>query len=113
LSFLDYSDSCSIFGNAIDNALTACKQLRAVNKPAELFVQISRQQKIAAITIRNDILPGSIIYQNEHFISTKTDSRFHGYGIPIMKATINRIGGSILIDYDENQFTLSILLMEH
>ena len=47
-------------------------------------------------------------YQAEHFITTKRDKEFHGYGLKSIRYTVNKYDGAVSIDTKENWFDSKI-----
>ena len=43
-------------------------------------------------------------------LTTKADARFHGFGMKSMRSTVEKYGGSLVAEQDENWFSLKILI---
>ena len=48
LSFLSYMDTCTIFANALDNAVKACSEIKEGERKIELFL---KRKKICLILL--------------------------------------------------------------
>ncbi|MFQ7026339.1 MAG: GHKL domain-containing protein [Acutalibacteraceae bacterium] len=51
LSFLSYMDTCTIFANALDNAVKACSEIKEGERKIELFLK--RKKDMLNIVIKN------------------------------------------------------------
>ena len=92
-------DVCSIFANALDNAIEACQ---LITDDMEKWISLSLNKTNESIFIKL-----SNTMTTEDNVSNKENS-LHGYGIQNMKATISRYGGIGKVETDDNIFTLSI-----
>ena len=108
-------DICTIFANAIDNAIEACERL-----PEEsdrwIKLKIKRTDKFFSISLINSMVEdkktgviNKIFYDGERF-TTKKDKSLHGYGTKNMKAAISRYDGIERVSAEGGVFTLSIIL---
>lgn len=106
-SFVQDSDTCVIFGNALDNAIEACK---LVNDRKYVKVQGRVVSSNYIIRITNSY-SGQLRFHGDRLITTKSDSLYHGIGISSIKRAVEKYNGSVVIDYDTPQvFTLSVFL---
>lgn len=104
------TDIVALFGNILSNAYEAAKQCEEINeKYIELVVK--RKQETTFIKCVNSCaVPPKIIGGN--FISIKKDSdRKHGYGMKSIDKIVDKYHGSHIEQFDENEFTISIMLM--
>lgn len=104
------TDIVALFGNILSNAYEAAKQCEEINeKYIELVVK--RKQETTLIKCVNSCaVPPKIIGGN--FISIKKDSdRKHGYGMKSIDKIVDKYHGSHIEQFDENEFTISIMLM--
>ena len=51
LSFISYIDPCTIFANALDNAVKACSEMKRSDRKIELVIK--RNKDILRVTIEN------------------------------------------------------------
>ena len=104
------TDIVALFGNILSNAYEAAKKCEEINeKYIELVVK--RKHETTFIKCVNSCaVPPKIIGGN--FISIKKDSdRKHGYGMKSIDKIVNKYHGSHIEQFDENEFTISIILM--
>lgn len=99
-------DLCSIFSNALDNAIEACEEVeegkrfistRAVQSEGILYIKIAnsspdRQKK------------------NDHFHTTKGHKERHGIGMKSIRNAVENYAGSIRAEYVDGVFELSAIL---
>ena len=108
-------DVCSIFANALDNAIEACEK---IPKDLDRWIKLSvkRTDKFFLIKLKNTmdmeekthILPK--LFVDGEQITTKKDKAHHGFGVHNMKATILRYEGIEKVDIEDGVFTLSIVI---
>lgn len=108
LDFMDELDLCSLFGNALDNAIESAGQLPdpeqrlihlSVNRERG-FVRILLENRCAVVPELRRGLP----------VTTKADRRLHGFGLKSIKATAEKYGGSMTICASDGWFELRVLL---
>ena len=108
LDFMDVMDICSIFGNALDNAIEC--ELKIPDKEKRLIhVSVSKQKNFLLLRFEN-YYDTELNYQGGAFITTKRDKEFHGYGLKSIRYTVNKYDGAVSIDTKENWFDLKILI---
>lgn len=94
-------DVCSIFANALDNAIEACEKVKEA-KDRWIKLTLDNTDKGFMVKLKNSMPSGGII--------SNKDKNLHGYGIHNMRAVISNYGGIGEVNTDDNVFTLSILL---
>lgn len=101
---LDPADICTIFFNALDNAIEACKQCQ------QKFISVTIAEKEGRLQIRidNSSVP---VKTNEHSIlpTTKQNKALHGYGLKSMKAAVKKYNGLVDTNYEDGVFSLKLL----
>jgi sensor histidine kinase regulating citrate/malate metabolism len=108
LDFMDTMDICSIFGNALDNAIEC--ELKIPDKEKRLIhVTVSRQKNFLMIRVEN-YFEGNLRYKEGRLATTKKEKEFHGYGIKSIKYIVNKYQGAVSINTDNNWFDLKLLI---
>ena len=107
---IDSTDICVIFGNAVDNAIEACKKLEKQTDAKTIKIRSVLHNSLLHITIKNPVAEAPIIYDDNSIRSTKTDSEEHGIGLYSIKKTIEKYCGDFNIQCVNNIFLLSISL---
>ncbi len=105
--FLDPTDSCIIFGNALDNAIEACERLKDGEKWIELSLVYTENCLICKI--RN-----AAGKAGKHFLQTmKPDKRKHGYGIQNIKAALSNYKNVHRFSQTDEEFTFFFQIFEN
>lgn len=101
-------DICSIFGNALDNAIEC--ELKIPEKEKRLIhVTVSQQRNSLMIRVEN-YYEGELKAKEGIFATTKKEKQFHGYGLKSIRYTANKYDGAVDIDTKGNWFDLKILI---
>lgn len=108
LDFMDIMDICSIFGNALDNAIEC--ELKIPDKEKRLIHVTVTQQKNFLMMRFENYFEGKLDVKEGHFATTKKEKQFHGYGIKSIRYTANKYDGAVDIDTKDNWFDLKILI---
>lgn len=108
LDFMDVMDICSIFGNALDNAIE-CEMKIPEKEKRLIHVTVSRQKAFLILRFEN-YCEEEVQYQGGTLTTTKKDKKYHGYGMKSIRYTVNKYGGAVTIDTKENWFDLKILI---
>lgn len=108
LSFMHVTDICTIFGNAIDNAVEA----EIIEPEAEkrmISLSVSVQRKMTYIKIENYVSHPEEI-QIHSLETTKSDKSNHGYGIKSIRYCVEKYQGNMSIKLSDNWFSMSIII---
>ena len=108
-------DICSIFANALDNAIEACEK---VSKDLERWIKLSvkRTDKFFLIKLENTMneeektQPLSRLFDEGERITTKKDKAHHGFGVQNMKETVLKYEGIDKVEIEDGVFILSIVI---
>jgi hypothetical protein len=107
LSFLDPVDLYTIFGNAMDNAME-CVERIANPKKRQIDVLIYRQQQFVMVNILNP-LEDTLEFEDGLPKTTKSDKRYHGYGLKSIAHTAKQYGGVLTVAVEDDCFSLKLL----
>ena len=109
ISFMHVKDICSLFGNALDNAIECVSQF---SDPEKRLITLSLFRRSQFIMIQFENYSEASLELNSGDLprTTKADSRFHGYGLKSIKAAAEKYGGSMTLQAKDNWFTLQILV---
>lgn len=107
-SCMDTIDICSIFGNALDNAIEYEEKQEEKEKRL-IHVTAYAQKNFLIIRIEN--------YCEEKFdfeyafpATTKGDTQFHGYGLKSLRYTARKYGGEVDVNLEDNWFVVKVLI---
>lgn len=107
-AFMDVMDICSIFGNALDNAIECEKQIA---DPEKRLIHVSAFSQKNFLIIRfENYCETALQFDMELPVTTKDDGQFHGYGLKSLRYTVHKYGGEVDIDVQDNWFALKILI---
>ena len=102
-----------ILGNALDNAIEACRKLKEKEPDAEAFIRLSSfsRGKMLFIEIENSF-DGKVIRkrQSEFPATDKADKEAHGIGLANVKSAAEKYHGGVDWSVDNKVFTLSVML---
>lgn len=107
-NFMEVMDICSIFGNALDNAIECEKKINAKEKRM-IHVNAYSKKDFLIIKIEN-YYEGTLHFDKDLPVTTKKKSEFHGYGLKSLKYTVHKYKGEVDISATDNWFCLKILI---
>lgn len=96
-----------ILGNALDNAIEAVKECKTVERVIDISISVRKETLI--INIKNPYEHELESGKKGELISTKSDKENHGYGVKSIKEITEQNGGEVMIDCQNNIFSLTII----
>ncbi len=108
LDFMDTMDICSIFGNALDNAIQYEQTLPDYERRA-IRLSVSQQKQFVLIHIAN-FFEGTLDFEDGIPQTTKGDRAFHGYGVKSIRAAAEKYRGSCSVEVEQSSFCLKLLI---
>lgn len=106
ISFMKEEDVFSLFGNALENAIAAVEQLPEAER--EIKLRIRDMGSLVIISVENKFI-GELRIEEGVPVTTKKDTRYHGYGVLSMQMIVDKYNGTLTIDAKDNIFILSIV----
>ncbi|WP_026652043.1 ATP-binding protein [Butyrivibrio proteoclasticus] len=108
LDFMHVADICTIFGNALDNAI---ESVSMIPDPEKRLIHLTISQKKNFVLIQiNNYCENNIIIKNGYPVTTKADKGNHGFGIKSIRYTAEKYHGSLTFDLNDNWFELKVLI---
>ncbi|HKM03462.1 MAG TPA: GHKL domain-containing protein, partial [Lachnospiraceae bacterium] len=101
---MEQCDLGVVIGNAIDNAIEAVEKCE--KKKIEITMGIKKESLI--IVIRNPYIHKIKMDKEGRLISTKKDNEMHGYGMTSIRRVVEKYNGDLVIETNDNYFTLTI-----
>ena len=98
-------DIVRVFANIINNAIEACNKLSGQERFVE--VKSNGNQNWVIIEITNSF-NGELLIEGDEPETTKEDKDLHGFGLRIIKETIESLGGLVVIDPDKEKRVFKI-----
>lgn len=108
LQFMQPSDIYSLFGNALDNAMEAVCKLPEKGKRV-IGLSVTSKLGMAIIHTEN-FYDGTLEFESELPVTTKSDTRFHGFGMRSIKKVVEKYNGSVAIVAENGIFNLNITI---
>jgi sensor histidine kinase regulating citrate/malate metabolism len=108
LDFMDVMDICSIFGNALDNAIENVGKIAAPEKRL-LRLALYSQNNFILICFEN-CYEGELRLEGGLPVTTKSGSGWHGYGLKSIRHIAEKYGGSMTVNTEDGWFILRVLL---
>ena len=102
-----------ILGNALDNAIEACRKLKEERKEGETFIRLStfKKGKMLFIEVENSFDGKILRKRNSEFPETdKADKKVHGIGLRNIKSTAEKYHGAVDWSVKGEVFTLSVMM---
>lgn len=106
IDFIEDLDISNLFSNILDNAIENADK----TKDKRIDLKVNKKLNYVVIKCINTY-DGVIKKKDKSIMTTKKDDN-HGYGLKIIKDIIKKYNGEINLEYDENEFTINILLPE-
>ena len=108
LKFMHVTDICTIFGNALDNAI---EHVILVPDPEKriIHMEVSLRKQFIYAEVRN-YCNGEVKIKNGFPVTTKQDAANHGFGIKSISYTVKKYGGTIQFGVKDHFFSMRILI---
>lgn len=108
LEFMDTVDLYTIFGNALDNAIEAVMK---IGDEDARYISLFIYEKVNLIFIRfENIYEGTLNMEKGIPDSGKPKNGYHGFGIRSITDTVQKYGGVVSIETENQVFTLRITI---
>lgn len=111
LNALHVTDICTIFGNALDNAIEHVAQ---ISDPAKRIISmtLARRREFVYIEVSN-YCEKKLKMMNGLPVTTKKDSGMHGYGLRSMIHAVRKYDGNLTIEQRDHFIEVKILIPVH
>ena len=103
---VDVADEVTLFGNLIDNAITAVEKCE-FGKKVSISLQFSKNRLFIVISNTYD---GCVEYRNGTIVSTKKEKDSHGYGIKNVRTALEKYNGVLRLEHNQTEFTAKVIL---
>ncbi len=108
LEFMHVADICTIFGNALDNAI---ENVSLIDDPEKRLIHISVSPKKNFVLIQiNNYCENQIKIKNGFPVTTKVDKDNHGFGLKSIRYTVEKYHGTVKFAVNKNWFEQKILI---
>ncbi|BCZ45393.1 sensor histidine kinase [Clostridium gelidum] len=99
---------CTIFANAIDNAIEACIKIEDTSM-RRISIEIKNSRNFLVLSFTNSIKEQLIIKDNK-IKTNKPDKENHGFGLENIRATVKKYNGDFDIKVTQDTFELEVVL---
>ncbi len=109
LDFIHVTDICSIFGNALDNAI---EHVTMIPDKEKRLIHVTVSSKKGFVLIKFENYCETPVQKDERALirTTKADKKNHGYGLSSIRATAEKYGGIVDFEQENDWFYLNILM---
>jgi len=104
--YIDSIDLCSIVGNILENAITACLDVPV--KKRSIHAVISEEQNRELYIAISNSFSGKLHQKKDHYISTHKGGM--GIGLISVAATASRYNGTAVFSHDDTTFYSDVML---
>lgn len=108
LQFVKTGDLYLLLRNGLDNAIEGVCQLENPERRV-VDLKVYRWERVLMIQIQNPYT-GRLVFRNGLPRTTKADSRFHGYGLKLIRQIAKKYGGEMTVNADHQTFSLRVIL---
>ena len=108
LDFIDMMDICSIFGNAIDNAIECVEKIEDRNMRL-IKLTVRTQNRFLLIRVEN-CTDKAVDLNGGQPATTKENKESHGYGIKSIRKAAEKYGGCMTLEQQDGWFILTVLV---
>lgn len=105
-SFIQSIDICAIVSNSIDNAIEACQRSDYLKKNITLESHINKNYWIYKLKNTSN----KVIINNNSIKTSKSDTLNHGHGLKNIFQSVKKYDGDINLLYQDDTFSISIIL---
>lgn len=107
--FMEDKDLCSIFANALDNAIEACEKMTGNHTGRYIYMKSQITQGFLVIKIKNS-KEHTNKWMNGHLVTQKKDKKLHGLGLKNIKRALEKYEGQYVIKEEEYEFYLKLVI---
>ena len=108
LDMMDRMDICSLFGNALDNAIE-CELKESDKSKRMIHLSLTTQKQFLLLQVEN-FCPDMPAFQDGLPVTTKRDKENHGFGVKSIQAIAKKYGGSTFFQASDSWFVLKVLI---
>ena len=108
LEFMKLEDIYAIFGNALDNAISAVLELKDACRRI-ISLKIITKDELMVIQVQN-YYDRQLRFENGLPVTTHKEKNLHGFGMKSMLHTVEKYGGTITVNAQDGIFMLQILI---
>lgn len=105
---INQCDMGIVLGNILDNAIEATEKCNSSAKKIEIIMEIKKE---ALVLVVKNPLAGSLKRNKDgKLLSTKEDSKRHGYGINSVIKVARKYNGDVIIEEEGGEFVITVTM---
>lgn len=108
LNYVKEGDLYALFGNILDNAMEAVSEIEEVDKRC-ISINAREVKNCVSILVKNYYCKKLKFSDGGVPLTTKNNADYHGFGLPSVKAIVEKYDGTVTIEADGEVFSLSVL----
>lgn len=108
LEMMEMMDICSLFGNALDNAIE-CELKQPDKSKRMIHLSLTAQKQFLLLQVEN-LCPDMPVFRNGLPVTSKPDPENHGFGVKSIQSIARKYGGSASFQVSNGWFVLKVLL---
>lgn len=108
-NFIRDMDLCSIFANALDNAIEACDRIKNNEIKKYIYMESQVIRGFLVIKIKNS-KEHTNKWDNNSLVTQKKDKKLHGLGLKNIKRALDKYEGEYIIKEEINEFYLKLVI---
>jgi sensor histidine kinase regulating citrate/malate metabolism len=110
LKFLTEADLYSLLGNALGNAVEACRQVEEEKRQISMIIRSGGD--LVSISVTN-YYQGQLRFEQDLPVTSRADGEdFHGYGMRSMQAIVRKYGGKLKVKAEDGVFQLTMWMVD-
>lgn len=99
----------TLLGNALDNAIEACRKNEKNNRWIRVSIRKIRDMTFIKVVNACQVEPNM---EERHFVTSKSDKAHHGFGTLSMQLIVDKYEGTMSANYENGIFSLLISFFE-
>lgn len=104
--FIAPIDLCTIFGNALDNAIESVRQ---ITDPEKRIIHVKATEEKGYLLLRFDnYYEHTLNWQNGELQTSKAEKESHGYGLKSIGFAVKKYNGQMVSDARDGRFVLTV-----
>lgn len=104
--FIEPMDLCTIFGNALDNAIESARQLAS---PEKKLIHVKASQEKGFLLLRfENYYEHTLNWRDGELTTSKSEKADHGYGLKSIGFAVKKYRGQVVSQAREGRFQLTI-----
>ncbi len=104
---LGHEDIVTLLSNLLNNAIEACDKSTGEKK---MMVKFIEENGIITLSVRNTLVDVPIVVNGKYTTTKQQDKEEHGIGVANIIETVERYGGSYVIQAKDSYFIFSIVI---